>query len=164
LEHYFFREWKPESKSTIQIAPDGEAVFHLEPNRQGLSFLILICMEFDISEWCRRIVSGDTGFSVMEDREFMVFKNSTERDVALVEFVVRALANLDCEGSKDVLAAIARRRVPKRPFNEKGAEIRWFVCQHCGSSFFKRHAGKHEYKFCNMKCMGESRKHKTNHE
>ncbi len=43
----------------------------------------------------------------MEHYEFPIYK---DRDVAIVEFTVRALANPDCKDSKEVLEAIREHR------------------------------------------------------
>lgn len=60
-----------------------------------------------IEEFADRIVNGGGGFKCMEDREFCIFP---DREVAVAEFVIRCLANPECEGSEDVLNAIINWR------------------------------------------------------
>lgn len=61
----------------------------------------------DIPSFITRIVNGPGGFKVQEDREFIVYP---DREVGLAGFVVRCLANPQCEGSQEVLDAILARR------------------------------------------------------
>lgn len=60
-----------------------------------------------INQWIEQVINGDGGFKTMENREFAIFK---DRDVAIAEFVIRALANVNSEGSGDVVKAIQQRR------------------------------------------------------
>ncbi|QMW05365.1 hypothetical protein [Spirosoma foliorum] len=61
----------------------------------------------DVNEFTERIINGDTGFKVWEDREWVVFK---DREKGIADFVIRCLANPHCEGSQEVLDAINERR------------------------------------------------------
>lgn len=60
----------------------------------------------ELHEYCRRLIHGVGGFHDLEKYELYM---PEDRDVAIVEFVVRALANPDCEGSLDILLVISER-------------------------------------------------------
>ena len=60
-----------------------------------------------IGDWCHKIIHGCGGVDDYEHYEKVVY---SDRDVAIVEFVCRALANPKCEGSQEVLDAICKRR------------------------------------------------------
>lgn len=62
-----------------------------------------------VSEFNARIIDGPTGFKAMLKRQQGTYAN---RDLAVAEFVIRCLANPRCEGSQDVLDAIAKQRTP----------------------------------------------------
>lgn len=62
----------------------------------------------NISEWTKGIVEN---FNLYEDREIVIFKNKRQREIALAEFVIRALGNCKCEGSADVVEALAKRHL-----------------------------------------------------
>lgn len=62
---------------------------------------------FEVMGWIRDVVCGCGGFQDFERREGAFY---TDRDVALAEFVVRAIANPKCRGSEDMVAAIIERR------------------------------------------------------
>jgi len=61
-----------------------------------------------IQEWVNNIIDGTTGLHAFERFEFAT--PTIPRDQAVAAWVIRCLANPDCEGSGDVLAAIAARR------------------------------------------------------
>lgn len=61
-----------------------------------------------IEDWCARIINGTGGFISLEEHELSIFEKG--RDIAIVEFVIRALANAECEGSAEILTAILERR------------------------------------------------------
>lgn len=62
----------------------------------------------NIHNWIKRIIKGSGGFKSYEDHELPIFRNG--RDMAIAEFVIRALANVDCEGSDEVLKLIIKQR------------------------------------------------------
>jgi hypothetical protein len=61
-----------------------------------------------IEDFVKQIVDGPGGFKTWEDREFVIHKKG--RDLSLVSWVIRCLANPKCEGSAYVLEQIALRR------------------------------------------------------
>jgi hypothetical protein len=61
-----------------------------------------------IEDWCEKIINGSGGFISLEEHELLVFEKG--RDIAIVEFVIRALANTECDGSAEILTAILERR------------------------------------------------------
>lgn len=65
-----------------------------------------------INHWINKIVNGTGGFISFEKHELPVFENG--RDIALVEFVIRALANIECEDSSVVLDEIIKYRNVKQ--------------------------------------------------
>lgn len=62
---------------------------------------------FSVMDWIRDVVCGCGGFQDFEKREGAFY---SDRDIALAEFVVRALANPSCNGSDDMVSAIIERR------------------------------------------------------
>jgi hypothetical protein len=58
-----------------------------------------------IEEYCHQIVES---FEAMEEHEIVVHHIS--REYSLVAFTIRALANVDSEGSQEVINAIVDRR------------------------------------------------------
>lgn len=70
-------------------------------------------ISLDLHDWVARIIDGPTGFKVWEDREGVLHHVSREVSIAL--FVVRCLANVNCDGSEQVLNAIMRRRRSGQP-------------------------------------------------
>lgn len=62
---------------------------------------------FEVMEWIKDVVCGCGGFQDFERREGAFYTN---RDIALAEFVIRAIANPKCSGSDNMLAAIIERR------------------------------------------------------
>jgi hypothetical protein len=61
-----------------------------------------------IEDWCKRIIKGSGGFISLEEHEMPIFEKG--RDIAIVEFVIRALANIECDGSAEILTTILERR------------------------------------------------------
>jgi hypothetical protein len=61
-----------------------------------------------VQAWVEQRVTGPGGFQAFEAHEMPLFTH--ERDVELATFVIRCLANPACEGSAEVLDAIATRR------------------------------------------------------
>ncbi len=72
--------------------------------------------DMDINNWVKRIIKGPAGFDVWEDRECVIFHHSREEGIA--EFVLRCLANPNCEGSDKVLDAIMQERERKLNGNQ----------------------------------------------
>ena len=64
--------------------------------------------DFDIAAWIHRIISGPTGLETYEEREFVIW-HIPPYEVAAT-WVIRCLANPDCEGSQQVLDSILARR------------------------------------------------------
>jgi len=64
--------------------------------------------ENSISAWCEKVINGPTGLKSFEYSEMAL--PVCDRDVAIAAWVIRCLANPDCEGSQVVLDAIAERR------------------------------------------------------
>lgn len=62
-----------------------------------------------VVDWCWGVVHGSGGFEAYERHELPLFTCSREQ--AIAEFVVRALANPKCEGSREVLLAIHKKRL-----------------------------------------------------
>ena len=60
-----------------------------------------------IEAWLDKIINGSGGFEDMEEHEFCVF---ADREVAIAEFVIRCLANPNCEGSEEILSSIIKQR------------------------------------------------------
>lgn len=65
-------------------------------------------MKPDINNWIQKIINGSSGFHVCEEHEIMIHHISREHSIAA--WVIRCLANPDCEGSEDVLKAINKQR------------------------------------------------------
>lgn len=59
-----------------------------------------------IDQWIHTIIDGTTGLHAFEGRESL----SEPRDEAVAAWVIRCLANPDCDGSKEILEAIMKRR------------------------------------------------------
>lgn len=66
----------------------------------------------DIAKWCRDIIEGPGGMNDYEKYEMAIW-NDSER-VAAAAWVLRCLANPECKGSQEVLAAILTRREEAR--------------------------------------------------
>lgn len=64
--------------------------------------------EISIEQWCENVIKGSGGFKSMEDREIPFF-GKKGRDVAIAEFVVRAIANKNCKGSQELIKIIYDR-------------------------------------------------------
>lgn len=62
----------------------------------------------DISVWINRIIDGPSGLHAFE--HFERATPTVPRDEAVAAWVIRCLANPECDGSADLLAAIQRRR------------------------------------------------------
>jgi len=75
---------------------------------------------FDVLAWCRELVHGVGGFLDYEEYEKVVFE---DREVSLVSFVVRALANPECAGSETMLQAIRERRTATNPCGNRPDSI-----------------------------------------
>lgn len=65
-------------------------------------------MTIDLHEWVNRTIEGPAGFKVWEDRECVV--HHVSREFSIAAFVMRCLANKECEGSEHALNAIIKRR------------------------------------------------------
>lgn len=65
----------------------------------------------DIYAWIHDVIDGAGGMNSFEDRE-MVIWNAPDREAAAA-WIIRCLANPDCEGSRAVLDSIERRRMKK---------------------------------------------------
>jgi hypothetical protein len=74
---------------------------------RAVSFFLANMAKDHITKWIKRIVNGAGGFKVQEDREFILY---ADREAGVAEFVLRALANPRCEGSKEVVEAICKHR------------------------------------------------------
>lgn len=64
--------------------------------------------EFKITDWITRIIDGPGGMNNYEETEWVVW-HTPDRNAAAA-WVLRCLANPNCEGSEAVLAAIYERR------------------------------------------------------
>jgi hypothetical protein len=63
---------------------------------------------FDIKAWATRIIEGVGGMNDYERYEYATFPDGDR--VGAAYWVIRCLANPKCEGSAEVLEAIAKRR------------------------------------------------------
>lgn len=63
-----------------------------------------------IESWVRGVIIGPAGLNTKEAYELLVFGGKNGERIAVAEFVIRALANPECEGSREVLQAIINRR------------------------------------------------------
>lgn len=61
-----------------------------------------------IADWIDQVINGPSGMTSFERHEMVVW-HCSEREAA-ANWVIRCLANPECEGSADVLAAIAAQR------------------------------------------------------
>lgn len=66
---------------------------------------------FDIYQWTYDIIEDPTGFNAFEAREWPIY--DVPDRVAVARWVVRCLANPNCEGSEEVLKMIVDRRKDK---------------------------------------------------
>lgn len=64
----------------------------------------------NISEFAISVIAGNGGFHEREYSEVMAFADNTERDIAIVKFVLRCLANPLCAGSAEAVEAILQKR------------------------------------------------------
>lgn len=65
-----------------------------------------------ISEFAESIIKGTGGFASYAEHEVVPLDGWHPDDwVRVVEWTLRCLANPDCEGSQEVLAAIIERRI-----------------------------------------------------
>lgn len=64
-----------------------------------------------IDKWIDQAINGGGGFLSYEEHEFVIFH--VPREQAVAEWVIRCLANPDCEGSKEVLDSILEQRENK---------------------------------------------------
>ena len=62
----------------------------------------------EISEWCKRIITGPAGFISYEDHEWPIWH--VPREQAIAEWVIRCLANPADKGSEMVIDSIIERR------------------------------------------------------
>ncbi|MEE9341063.1 MAG: hypothetical protein V3V21_05305 [Thermoplasmata archaeon] len=69
----------------------------------------------EMHEWCRDNVHGTGGLHSLEYHESVSWG---DRDVGIVEWVIRCLANPRCTGSGDMLDEIEKRRRAKLEANE----------------------------------------------
>jgi hypothetical protein len=60
-------------------------------------------------DFCEKIINGDTGLHEMERCEMAV--PTVDRDVAVAAWVIRCLANPNCEGSGYILDMVQARRL-----------------------------------------------------
>ncbi len=66
--------------------------------------------EFNLPTWCQ--VRAER-FRDFEQHEMAMYPDGDSRDMAIVEWTIRCLANPSCEGSAEVLAAIIEQRASK---------------------------------------------------
>lgn len=64
--------------------------------------------EVNIKEWIEGVINGPGGLLSMEEHEFAVRTKSAE--YTAVDWVIRCLANPECEGSGDILSSIQEQR------------------------------------------------------
>ena len=69
-----------------------------------------------IKNWVHDIIDGCGGLHDFEYYEMAV--SNLPRDEAVATWVIRCLANPDCEGSDEVMKAILNRRTERRPHND----------------------------------------------
>lgn len=80
---------------------------------------------YDIEKWCHGVITGPGGFLSLEEHELPIW--TVSREEAIARFVIRALANLECLGSGDVLNAIMDKRfddAAKLPKAQEEADAR----------------------------------------
>ena len=63
--------------------------------------------EIDIGQWIEDVITGPGGLHDFEKYELAVF---SDRDHAVAKWVIRCLANIECEKSGAVLQTIIDRR------------------------------------------------------
>lgn len=63
-----------------------------------------------LDDWTKQVITGAGGLHDMWLYEWGLFEPDALRDTEVANFVIRCLANPDCEGSDVVLAQIAKRR------------------------------------------------------
>ena len=61
-----------------------------------------------IKEWIDRVINGPSGMNSFEQHELVVW-HCGEREAA-ANWIIRCLANPQCEGTEDVLHAIMEQR------------------------------------------------------
>jgi hypothetical protein len=66
----------------------------------------------EINTWIKQVISGPGGMNNYEETEVVVW-HKPERE-AVAAWVIRCLANPECEGSEDVLNAITLQRLKKQ--------------------------------------------------
>ena len=64
----------------------------------------------DIKAWCNDTIHGTGGFISFEQHELAVHD---DRDVAIVEWTIRSLANIKCKGTAELLDEIVMWRLEK---------------------------------------------------
>ena len=77
----------------------------------------------DIKNWVSQVIKGVGGFLSWEEHEMPTYHNT--RDEQIAAFVLRCLANSNCEGSREVLAAIIEQRVGTVPDHGTGFRPPW---------------------------------------
>lgn len=72
-----------------------------------------------IENWIKEIIDGTGGFKNCEKYELMV--HHINREVSIAGWVIRCLANPECEGSQKVLDSILeqRKKVLEKEENDK---------------------------------------------
>jgi len=64
-----------------------------------------------IEDWIDNVIEGPAGFKSWEEHEFVVHHKSREYSIAA--WVIRCLANPECEGSQMVIDSIIERTKTK---------------------------------------------------
>lgn len=77
----------------------------------------------DIQNWVSRVIKGVGGFLSWEEHEIPTYHNTRDEEIAA--FVLRCLANPDCEGSREVLDAIVKKRDESVPDFGTGFRPDW---------------------------------------
>lgn len=76
--------------------------------RRAGGFIISGDMEQTIiDKWIKRTINGPGGFKIQQKREFIIYPDKL---IGVAAFVIRALANVKCENSKEVVEAICEHR------------------------------------------------------
>jgi len=97
----------------------------------------------DIKNWVSQVIKGVGGFLSWEEHEMPTYHNT--RDEQIAAFVLRCLANFNCEGSREVLDAILDQRggtVPdygtgfRPPWDLIGADYKVCTIDKYGRIFF----------------------------
>lgn len=98
-------KWGIDFKTDLPLPP-GEK--EKDSHAQKTETITDDSMTVNLHDWVNRIIEGSTGFKTWEDRECVI--HHVSREYSIAAFVIRCLANKDCEGSDAVLEAIKNRR------------------------------------------------------